>query len=84
MRRHNLQFHHFAHDFQLYLTFDLNTDSLPASLRQAELCPAEIKNWMTVNFLSMNDEKAEFLPIYIEPKSAANLVQNAYIRVGML
>ena len=78
VRRHGLQFHHFADDLQLYL-HDLNIDSLSASLRQTELCLADIKNWLTVNFLSMNDEKTEFLPIV--SKSAANLVPSAYIRV---
>ena len=79
VRCHGLQCHYFADDLQLRLTFDLSTDSLSASLCQTELCFAEIKNWMTVNFLSINDENTEFL--LIVPKSAANLVQNAYIRV---
>ena len=41
---HGLQCHYFADDLQLRLTFDLNTDSLSASLGQTELCLAEIKN----------------------------------------
>ena len=60
---HGLPFHQFADDLQLHLTFDLSTDSLSAPLGKTELCLAEIKNWLIVNSLSMNDEKAESRPI---------------------
>ncbi len=80
VRNHELGYHHYADDLQLALTYYLNHTSLQASLRRIELCIAEIKNWMALNYLSMNDGKTEFLPI--APKSAAPLLDGVTVRVG--
>ena len=42
------------------------------ALSRLEACVAEIKHWMTQNYLKMNDQKTEFLPIV--PRSARHLL----------
>ena len=48
-------------------TFDLNIDSFLDAIR----CIAEIKTWMTANYLKVNDDKSECMPVV--PRSAAHL-----------
>ena len=61
-RKHNISFHIYADDNQLYLAFrPLNGHS--TKLRIEDLI-SDIKAWMIVNLLKLNDEKTEFLLIY--------------------
>jgi hypothetical protein len=80
IRRHGLQFHHYADDLQLLITFSLNPASLLDALRRLEACIAEIKAWMAANYLKVNDEKTEFLPVV--PRSARSLLDGLTINVG--
>ncbi len=63
-RKHNLSFHLYADDTQLYLSFDCNdkTNTL-STLHSIEMCIAEIKSWMPANKLKLNGGKTEFLEI---------------------
>ena len=51
----------YTDDTQLYLSFDLN-DGYDAPAR-IESCINDIKQWMTVNKLKLNNDKTEFLVI---------------------
>ena len=80
IRKHGLKFHHYADDLQILITFDLNIDSLLEDIRRLEECIAEIKTWMTANYLKVNDDKSEFMPVV--PRSAAHLLEGLTIIIG--
>ena len=61
MRHHNVDFHLFADDTQLFLSFSI--PELHSTCRQMELCIADINAWMASNFLKLNSEKTEMLVI---------------------
>lgn len=80
IRRHGLQFHHYADDLQLMLTFELNAQSLLEAMRRLEACICDIRKWVTINYLKLNDGNTEFLPIV--PTSAKHLIEELTINVG--
>ena len=80
IRAPGLCFHHYADDLPLFCHFDLTTTAFGATLRHVEDCLGVVKQWMTSNSLSMNDNITEYLPVV--PKTAAALVVDSVIRVG--
>ena len=56
--KHNLGFHVYADDIQLYLSFDPHdpTDK-PLAIHTIQNCIAEIRDWMASNKLKLNDSK---------------------------
>ena len=59
MRRHNVSFHLFADDTQIFLSF--NFPEFKATCTQMENCIKDIRSWMTANYLKLNSEKTEML-----------------------
>ena len=60
-----MNFHLYADDTQLYLTFDpLSPGAKQSSISAMELCISEIKMWMLQNKLKLNDGKTEFLQFH--------------------
>ncbi len=70
-RRHNLGFHVYADDTQLYLSFDpRDPNDKPLAIQTIENCIAEIRDWMASNKLKLNDSKTEVLELSSAPPSA--------------
>lgn len=64
IRSHNLLFHIYADDTQVYSSYDpKNQAEYLNSLKSLEMCITDIRNWMTSNKLKLNMEKTEFLII---------------------
>lgn len=60
-RKHGISYHFYADDTQLYLPFDLNEEEL--ALSKLEACIQEVREWMHLNYLKLNDSKTEFMVI---------------------
>ena len=64
-RHHNLQFHLYADDTQLNVSFSTNNDlELTKAVERIELCLTDLDKWMSINKLKLNKEKTEFLFIH--------------------
>ena len=62
IKRHNLTYHLYADDTQLYVSFKLGSDDLLSPAKSSiEICVKEINNWMILNGLHLNEEKTELL-----------------------
>ena len=62
IKRHNLTYHLYADDTQLYVLFKLGSDDLLSSAKSSiEICVQEINNWMILNGLKLNEETTELL-----------------------
>ena len=59
--QHNLNYHVYADDTQLYLSFNSSQQHANSAIATLELCINEIRQWMKSNFLKLNDEKTEFM-----------------------
>ena len=61
VHQHNMHFHLYANDTQLYMTFDSNLDeSKQSALSCTQSCINEIKDWMHYNKLKLKGDKTEF------------------------
>ena len=62
MRHHNMSFHFYADDTQLYVSFK---SSISGDLSRApstlEACARDINKWMLCNKIKLNDDKTEML-----------------------
>ena len=59
--RHDLNYHVYADDTQLYFSFDSSQQHANSTIATIELCINKIHQWMKANFLKLNDDKTEFL-----------------------
>ena len=59
-----IQYHMFADDTQLYLTFNAKSQSaLEMTVNKLQCCVESVKRWMYANKLKLNEEKTEVLVI---------------------
>ena len=59
--KYNLNYHVYADDTQLYITFKSSQEPADSCITMLEKCIQVIRSWMRQNFLKWNDEKTEFL-----------------------
>ena len=72
IRKHNVNYHMYADDTQLYKSL-LPQDQM-ALLTTMEQCIDDVKNWMIVNKLKMNEDKTEV--IFCDPKRKCESTAN--------
>ena len=65
LRFHDMQFHFYADDTQLYISFSVNDDlELTSSIVKIENCLSDLDKWMALNKLKLNKDKTELLYLY--------------------
>ena len=60
--KHDINYHMYADDQQIYLSFKPSkAGDKESCIRRLEMCISEIREWMIVNKLKLNDDKTEFI-----------------------
>jgi hypothetical protein len=80
IQKYELHHHIYADDTQIYLSFDASQEAATESIHRLESCIQEIRQWMKINFLKLNDNKTEFILIGSQQK--LNKITDLHITIG--
>ena len=64
-RRHGVHYHKYADDIQLYASYNPAVPGDQAeTVRRITYCIREVRQWMTLRMLKLNDDKTEMIILY--------------------
>ena len=79
IRRHGLTFYLYADDTQLYLAFKPSEpSSIVNNISCLEKCVDDIRAWMKLNLLKLNDDKTELLVITSRPSTGQTYLHQSW------
>jgi hypothetical protein len=78
LRRHQVSYHLYADDTQLWIECDPRDPSQAVS--QMETCISSVKTWMAAHSLKMNETKTEF--VLVASKRVHKNIPNVELRIG--
>ena len=65
LRFYEMQFHFYADDTQLCISFSTNNDfELTNSITKIEECLSDVDKWMSINRLKLNKDKTELFYLF--------------------
>ena len=69
IKNHNLQYHTYADDIQIYIQCKDNVDVINEAILKLENFIREASDWMKQNSLKINKDKTEFIIFSNKPKT---------------
>ena len=76
--KHNIQYHSYADDTQIYLQCENTDDAIKGTINQLEKCIADVSAWMKKNSLKINEDKTEFIIVHRNKE----LIRSYSLQVG--
>ena len=61
IKMHNLSYHSYADDTQIYMTFNPRDINFKIAADNIQNCISEVVSWMEQNFLKLNKDKTELI-----------------------
>jgi hypothetical protein len=79
LKEHNISYHVYADDMQLYISF--HQSDMDLAIDRLQSCVNDIRKWMTTNYLKLNDDKTELL-VFGAKNVLSQLPQDLSLTVG--